>query len=80
METYLGDSSQSLEKIKTYYPSLESEDPKGKKTTECPNKYFVMYGENILDKRTLEQKKWVEIIWWFNIYLCNQCLSNLMVI
>jgi hypothetical protein len=39
-----------------------------------------MYGENILDKRTLEQKKWVEIIWWFNIYLCNQCLSSLMVI
>jgi hypothetical protein len=57
LETYLGDSSQSLEKIKTYYPSLESEDPKGKKTTECPNKYFVMYGENILDKHTLEQKK-----------------------
>ena len=57
LETYLGDRSQSLEKIKTYYPSLESKDPKGKKTTEYPNKYFVMYGENILDKRTLEQKK-----------------------
>ena len=44
LESYLEDPSQSIGKLLSFYPALESKE--GRKTVyEFPNKYFIMYGE-----------------------------------
>ncbi|XP_063424268.1 prostaglandin E synthase 2-like [Mytilus trossulus] len=63
LQSYLLDRSQSLEKLASYYPALEGQDEKGKKTVEFQNKYFLMYQQaELTDNRTKEQyeeeRKW----------------------
>jgi len=45
LESYMKDKAQTIEKLLTFYPQLESQNAKGKTMYDYPNKYFVMQGE-----------------------------------
>ena len=45
MESYILDKSQTMEKLLSYFPVIESKNEKGKTVYEYPNKYFIMFGE-----------------------------------
>ncbi|CAI9718084.1 prostaglandin E synthase 2-like [Octopus vulgaris] len=44
-ESHLWDNSQSIEKLLTYFPAIESKDTRGKTVYDFPNKYFIMFQE-----------------------------------
>lgn len=59
LDTFLEDRSVSLDQLLTYYPSLESVDSRGRKVTEYPNKYFIMYGDSkSIPSYRDEERKW----------------------
>ncbi|KAJ8300533.1 hypothetical protein KUTeg_022052 [Tegillarca granosa] len=62
IESYLHDTSQPLDLLKSFYPGLESKDNRGKTVWEFQNKYFIMFQDHISDKRTSkersEERKW----------------------
>ncbi len=58
LESFLEDRNVSMDKLVTYYPSMEGVDARGKKKLEFPNRYFIMYGEKKC-KRTAKEMKWV---------------------
>ena len=53
LESFLLDQTQSVPQLVSYYPELESENERGKKVYEYPNKYFLMHGKEaaLTDKR-----------------------------
>ena len=57
LESYIQDKSVGIERLHSYFPALESEQKRGKKTYEYPNKYFVMYGEKQDLGSTPDQRK-----------------------
>ncbi|GAB1604960.1 prostaglandin E synthase 2-like [Argonauta hians] len=65
-ESHLWDSSQSIEKLNTYFPALESKDQRGKTVFDFPNKYFIMfhegarYGNEKFLKNERKWRKWVD--------------------
>ncbi len=56
LESFLEDRTVPVEKLVTYYPSMEGVDARGKKKLEFPNRYFIMYGEKKC-RRTAKQMK-----------------------
>lgn len=60
--TYIKDSEKELPEIVKCYPVIKYEDENGAVKNEIFNKYFVMFGEKNIDKRTKEEineeRKW----------------------
>ncbi|XP_029656115.1 prostaglandin E synthase 2 [Octopus sinensis] len=60
-ESHLWDNSQSIEKLLTYFPAIESKDTRGKTVYDFPNKYFIMFQEGTPyanDKFLKKERKW----------------------
>ncbi|KAH3849781.1 prostaglandin E synthase 2-like [Dreissena polymorpha] len=61
LASYVFDQNTPLNKLQACYPGIKEQ--KGRKTVwEFPNKYFIMYGDNIADNRSekerSEERKW----------------------
>ncbi|KAK3087279.1 hypothetical protein FSP39_003980, partial [Pinctada imbricata] len=56
LESYIFDRSVSLETFYSFYPGVTSKTRK-KTTFDYPNRYFIMYQENVFDNRTPDQRK-----------------------
>lgn len=61
LESYLEDRTVPLERLLTYYPPLESQNSKGKKVTDYPNKYFIMFGE----RKTQKSNEYLALVLMF---------------
>jgi len=76
LQTLAKDKTQSLDKIITYYPLLKSKE-KRKTVYECPNKYFIMYGEQkpqaSMDELK-EERKWRR---WVDEHLVHMLSPNI---
>jgi len=58
LESFLLDKdTQQLDKLVTYYPSIETTNDRGKPALDWPNKYFIMYNTDVKDTRK-EERKW----------------------
>jgi len=58
LASYVYDQTTTLESLLTYYPALK--EKKEKKTVwDFPNKYFLMYGDNIVDTRSEKERRYV---------------------
>jgi microsomal prostaglandin-E synthase 2 len=64
LASFLQDRTQSVGKLLTFYPAIESKNSRGKTIYEYPNKYFIMYGETgqITDDRKDERhwRQWTD--------------------
>jgi microsomal prostaglandin-E synthase 2 len=45
LQSYLLDKTQTVKKLQSFYPQLESKNARGKTVYEYPNKYFIMHGD-----------------------------------
>ncbi|KAJ8299981.1 hypothetical protein KUTeg_021500 [Tegillarca granosa] len=69
IESYLHDTSQPLDLLKSFYPGLESKDNRGKTVWEFQNKYFIMFQDHISDKRTSKERRtWGEALQAFRYF------------
>lgn len=59
LESYLNDKTVSLQKLLTFYPTMDKEIKgrfRSKTVTETPNKNFLMFQDHLTDKRTPEER------------------------
>ena len=57
LESYLNDKTVSLEKLLSYYPTIEKPTVGSKKKTkEVPHKNHLMFPEYLEDKKTPEER------------------------
>jgi len=59
LSSYLLNRSESVTKLQSYYPAIETKNSRGKTVFEFPNKYFMMHGEtgSVTDDRK-EERHW----------------------
>ncbi|XP_038063666.1 prostaglandin E synthase 2-like [Patiria miniata] len=60
LTTYMSTDEKDFQRIVSYFPRMESEDKKGKKSVEFGNKYEVMTGKPGRTVNEKEEKKWRE--------------------
>lgn len=69
LESYRLDRTTTIEKLVSYYPSLESKNARGKQVFDYPNKYFIMYGDK---GHEINDNKWV---YFLTIFTSSDILS-----
>lgn len=47
----------SIQQILVYYPEITTKGADGKEQTEYANRYFIMYKEQAIDKKSMEYEK-----------------------